>query len=326
MISQAPAAGKKSIEVTIRLKRGRLVHGRVLDHNGKPVKGAAVFACGPIRINLYGGTAINHFGANNKNTKPVYTDEDGRFELPAGEATSLAVSYKYLDVWTMPLPKKGEVIFKLPAPAKIKIFYDIPGGNDKEEIFYQLLTHLNPPFPGVESTRNIPIKNGESLTLPAMAPGKYQICRHKTLQLSNIGIGEMLNREFFELKPGETKEIHFVRKSGATLLGKITWPYKTKLSGIIVSVVSEKRIKDPFDNHEYQTVYASCKATAEGKFKTERIPPGRYLLRAEAYVPLTDQQRFSTGFVNPVYRSEKIIEIPETGEVVIPDLKVLPTF
>ncbi len=44
VLSEAPPAGKDRIETVIRLKKGRIVRGRVLDHLGKPVKDASVFA------------------------------------------------------------------------------------------------------------------------------------------------------------------------------------------------------------------------------------------------------------------------------------------
>ena len=41
VLSEAPPAGKDRIETVIRLKKGRTVRGRVLDHLGKPVKDAS---------------------------------------------------------------------------------------------------------------------------------------------------------------------------------------------------------------------------------------------------------------------------------------------
>ena len=47
VLSEAPPAGKARIETVIRLKKGRTVRGRVVDHLGKPVKDASVFAVRP---------------------------------------------------------------------------------------------------------------------------------------------------------------------------------------------------------------------------------------------------------------------------------------
>ena len=55
----AEAPEKERIEKVIRLKRGRVVRGRVLDHLGKPVKGASVFAARPHGMTLAGGQVVN---------------------------------------------------------------------------------------------------------------------------------------------------------------------------------------------------------------------------------------------------------------------------
>ena len=52
VIASAPPDDKDEIEVVIRLKRGPKVRGVVLDHAGKPLKDAAVYAIGPTGVNL----------------------------------------------------------------------------------------------------------------------------------------------------------------------------------------------------------------------------------------------------------------------------------
>ena len=65
VISTAPPADKSEIVVTIRLKRGRAVQGEVIDHAGKPVKAASVFAIGPTGLNLAAGKAWSSWGEPN---------------------------------------------------------------------------------------------------------------------------------------------------------------------------------------------------------------------------------------------------------------------
>ncbi|MBC7853184.1 MAG: hypothetical protein IAF94_07090, partial [Pirellulaceae bacterium] len=55
VVTKSPPKDKDEIEVVIRMKRGRLVRGKVLDHKAEPVKGMAVFAVGPTGVNLAGG-------------------------------------------------------------------------------------------------------------------------------------------------------------------------------------------------------------------------------------------------------------------------------
>lgn len=312
-----PAADQESIVVTICLKRRRLVSGRVLDHAGKGVNGAAVFAIGTRFLNIHSGKAWRLRGVDAA-AKSVQTDEDGFFELHAGEAKNVAVSHPGLEVWATPLPKEGGLVIRLPAPARIEISYNIQGGSAKGEIFYQMLSHKTPGWALLESTRTVSIKNGGGLVLPAMTPGKYQIGRRKTNRVGQLGVGAILDREFLELKPGETKTIRFVRESGARLRGKITWPEGTKLAGIIVSVRSEDKKKDPFNGFESYTIYSSRTIAENGTFHTERISPGRYRLLAEAYAPL--RIRANTGRTVPAYRVETTVDVPRSCEVVVPDL------
>ncbi len=321
VLTKAPLPGQDVIELVIRLKRGKLVKGRVLDHEGEPVQGAAVFAIGPTGLNLAGGKAWDSEDENRR-AKPVYTDEAGRFELHAGDATRLAVSCTTLDAWPLKIPKDGDAIVRLPAPATFRIQYNIEGADAEAVIGYQLLNHVMPGFKGLESMHSHAIKNGGQLDLTAMTPCKYQIWRQQRHRIGEFGTGAMLDRQFFEIRPGETKTIRFVREKGSPLRGKVTGPEGTKLSGVVVSINSLDRWKDPFDGHQWDTTFASTKAATDGSFTTERIAPGRYLLTAEGYVPLTPQQRYSTGLITPTYTAQMTIDVPESGEVTVPDLKL----
>jgi hypothetical protein len=320
VITAVPPADKDEIVVTSRLKRGRLVRGVVLDHAGKPVKGAAVFAIGPTGVNLFAGQAWSTWGEKDNEAKPVVTDNAGRFELPAGEAKVVAVSHASFDAWPAAIPAEGEVKVVLPQPARVDLELNIDGADKESKVFYQLLTHLMPEFSGLQSTREHTVINGGKLSLAALPPGKYQICRQVMNRLGEFSTGAMLDREFFEVKAGETKSIRWVRDKGARLRGKITWPAGTVLSGIVVSARGEKSEKSPFDDHDWQTTYASQTAAADGTYLTERIAPGSYLLVAEAFTPLTPEQRVSTGIVGPAFRAEMKLEVPAEGEFAVPDL------
>ena len=172
VIASAPPDDKDEIEVVIRLKRGPKVRGVVLDHAGKPVKDAAVFAIGPTGVNLAGGQA-----AATTRPRPVRTDADGRFELPTGEAKSLAVSHADFDAWPAAIPAEGEMTIRLPEPARVDIELAIDGADKESVIFYQLLTEGRPEFAGVRLERDVKIANPGKLSLAALPPGRYQLCR-----------------------------------------------------------------------------------------------------------------------------------------------------
>jgi hypothetical protein len=269
-------------------------------------------------VNLAGGQA------RDDEAQGARTDADGRFEVFAGEAKSLAVSHANFDAWPAAIPAEGEVTIRLPEPARVDIELAIDGADKESVIFYQLLTQGRPEFAGVRLERDVKVANPGKLSLAAMPPGRYQLCRTVRNDLGEIGIGAMLEREFFELRAGETKAISFVRAKGVRVRGRATWPADTKLMGIVISVRSEKAEKSPFDEHEWTTAYASRTAAADGTFLTERIAPGRYLLVAEAYTPLTPEQRFRSGLIPPSHRAQVTIDVPADGELRVDDLALKP--
>jgi hypothetical protein len=95
----------------------------------------------------------------------------------------------------------------------------------------------------------LPLKNGESLSLDSLPPGNYQICREVTNRMPEIGVGAMLDRQFIELKAGETKKIRFVREKGARLRGNVALPEGVKLQGVVVAVKAMAAEKD-LEGHE----------------------------------------------------------------------------
>jgi hypothetical protein len=319
VITSAPPADRDEMEVVIRLKRGPKVRGVVLDHTGKPLKDAAVFALGPTGANLAAGQSAD------SQSEPVRTDREGRFELPIGEAKSLAVSHAAFDAWPAAIPASGDVTIRLPMPAKVEVELAIDGADKESVIFLQLLTEGRKEFAGLRLEREVKISNPGKLTLPALPPGRYQLCRMVMNHLGEIGFGGMLDRQFFEIKAGESKSIDYVREKGARVHGKVTWSADTKLMGVVVSVRNEKAEKSPFDEHEWTTTYASQTADASGNFLTERIAPGKYVLVAEGYTPLTPEQRFRTGFIGPSHRAQITIEVPAEGELTVPELALKPS-
>jgi beta-lactamase regulating signal transducer with metallopeptidase domain len=320
ILDKAPPAGADKLDVTLRLKRGRTVRGKVLDHRGEPVTGAAVFAVGPTSLNLAGGKVWNHLGDENTAAQPAKTNDAGEFEVAAGGAERIAVTSATLSVWPAKIPEEGDLTIRLPEPARVDVELDIDGALGESKIFYQFLTHYDKEFANLQSTRELTLKNPGKLELAGLTPGRYQICRQVMNHLGEIGTGAMLDREFFEIAAGETKTIRFVREKGARMKGRVTWPEGVTLMGTVVSVRSKEPGKSPFDNHDWPTTYSSQVALGDGSFITERIPPGKQLIIAEAYVPLTPEQKFRTGVIGPRYRAEIEVDVPESGELTVPNL------
>ena len=135
VVTSAPPAGKVEVDVTIRLKRGPVVRGVVIDEAGNPVKKASVFAIGPTGLNLAGGHAISTNGGNDVEVQPVRTDDLGRFEISVGEAKSLGVSHTTIDAWPAAIPASGDLTIRLPKSAQVEMELAIDGAGKESTIF-----------------------------------------------------------------------------------------------------------------------------------------------------------------------------------------------
>ncbi|MFO0868908.1 MAG: M56 family metallopeptidase [Pirellulales bacterium] len=324
VLTQAPPAGKKVVEVVLRLQRGRLVRGSVFDAQGQPVPRATVWALGPTGLNLAGGQAWTTWGEVDRVPQAVLTDAAGKFELPSGDADRLAVSCSLIDAWPAAIAQEGETVVRLPEAARVEVEYDIEGGDPKSTFFLQLLGHLDPQFVRLNCTQVRPLPLGGKLTLAALPPGKYQFCRQLMLRVGELGFGAMLEREFVELKPGQTHTIRYVRPRGARVAGRVVAPAGVVLSGTLVSIESEKEEPDMFAGQNWTMKYASLTAGEDGHFLSERIAPGTYVLSASGYVPLTPEQRVRSGIIQPKYKAQTMIRVPESGQITVPDVTLEP--
>ncbi len=352
--SEAPPAGKEKIEKVIRLKKGRTVRGRVLDHVGKAVKDASVFAVRSTGMTLAGGLAVNSFdGEPDRTVRGAKTDSEGRFELavsvaagphrPAGDAPEsatrtpgLAFSSPALDAWPVPLPEgNAEAVIRLPSPTRVEIRYDIKGSDEETSVFVQSVMHDVDAWKGFEIIRHIPIGNQARVEITSLPPGRYQFARSRMLRHGNIGQGYFLDRQFVEVVSDKTTLISFVRPTGARLAGSVEWDEATKLTGIILSVRKAASPQDPPSERLFPHLFdarllrvASNNGSREkpelvgnrGLFLTERIPPGTYEVHAEGYAPLTPEQEHRSGIVAPTLTAQSTVTVPVSG--LVPSLKL----
>lgn len=261
VLSKAPPAGKDRIETVIRLKKGRTVRGRVLDHLDKPVPGASVFAIRSLNLTLASGKAVHAFdGEEDKTVRSAKTDAQGRFEISVGDAPTpnraadkqgaedkpapkaggtpgLVVSSPALDAWPAPLPEgDAEATIRLPPPTRVEIQYDIEGGEDEASVFLQSLMHEVDAWKGFEIVRYLPIKNQGRIELTSLPPGRYQFARSRMLRHGNIGQGHFLDRQTVEVPGDKPVAVSFSRATGARLKGAVEWDEGTKLTGVIITV------------------------------------------------------------------------------------------
>jgi hypothetical protein len=349
VVGEAPPTGKDRIETVIRLKKGRTVRGRVLDHLGKPVKDASVFAVRPSGMTLAGGRAVNSFdGEPDPTVRGAKTDSEGRFELAvnvaagpkrpasAGATPGLAISSPALDAWPVPLPEgEAEVVIRLPFPTRVEVGYDIEGSDEEASVFLQLLMYDVDAWKGFEVRRELPIRNRGRIELTSLPPGRYQFARIRSIPRGNVIEQRFLDRQYVEVVSKKTTSVSFARPAGSRLTGSVEWDAGTKLTGVVLSVRKVAAPGDPASERDFPYLFDSRLlrvssndgsrgkpeiAGNRGLFLTERIPPGNVQVYAEGYAPLTPELERRMGMVGPKLTAEATITVPESG--VVPSLKL----
>jgi len=317
ILAMKPPKGKESIEVTLRLTRGRVIRGTVLDHEGKPLAGAGVFRIGPTGLRLKAGNALKSYGDGeiDDSANPAITDAKGRFELRAGGVDRIAVSDVTLDAWPFAIPEDPDekIVIRLPEAATMTIEFDIDGAVEEDEIFFQTLRFREELWRGLEVTAQQPIKNGGTITMKGLVPGPYQFARNKSIRLGGMGIGAFIGRTFVDLRPGESQTLKFVRPKGARLVGEVDLPDGVKLYGTLIKVKSAKKMIDPTDGKERDVEVAGVALKEDGTYETERIAPGKYIVTAEAYAEPDEKDRFRSGRMGPNFTAQAEIDVPAGG-------------
>lgn len=318
-----PKPGQTKIEgVVVRMKRGREISGRVLDHSGKPVKGASLFLVGSRPVDITGGKAMANGAYGRREDKSVVrysTDADGRFTLTGvGEdAKSIAVCCPEVDLWIVPVPPADQIPngleIRLPEPGKLIVHYDISGEPDVAELFLQLHTWGIEGWTGVDNRRYPSVKQHGDLVLDNMTPGLYEVVR-----LSN---GAFLDRRQVTIQSGKTVTTDFIRKSGAPVTGRIVGldredVQKAKPTSISIMVHKPGDEKNPiapkFDEVGIAPFDKNGKPS-DGSFKTGLIPPGDYRVSVNVFIELTPKQRRRTGLIPPGFVGEALVTVPEQG-------------
>jgi len=323
ILMELPKEGEARITgLVVRLKRGRQVSGHVLDHAGKPVKDAGVYVVLPSTGNITGGKAWDHDGAEDKKAGRIATDADGAFTVTGiGEdAQRIAISCAAVDLFVVAVPKGDAAVdnleVRLPQPGKLVVHYDIAGAPDKAGLFIQYHTWDMPGWSGISNNRHDAIQQHVETVLDNLPPGDYTIDRVKSLGLKHNDEA-WLDRCTVKVEAGKATVLDFVRPKGAPITGQVVGldqgeVAKAKPTRVDVRVVAPEGGR--WDSPRFDSIgMEPGDKPMDGKFTTERIPPGRYKVRAEVYVPETAEQRRSTGIVPPAFEGEALVTVPEEG-------------
>ena len=314
VLTEAPPAGVKTLDIVVEMTRGRKVEGRVLDADGKPVAGAAVFLVGKRPTNITGGKAVLSFtGDEDKAVTRATTAKDGTFSLTGSgdDVERVAVSTPRIDLWVVPAPDdvKAKVEVRLPKPAKLAIRYDIPGAAADGEFFLQMTTYEMPGWSGVNSEVTHKVANGKPLTLANLPPGTYWITRTKRTKVGNREYSAMLDRQKITLKPSGESETLFVRQTGAAVTGKVEGIDPQTIDGVLLRVHPAKVA----DDDRFPPAFDQTGVGPDGAFATDRLAPGDYTIMVSAYAKQNLNGPLFTGIERPALTGTAKITVPNEG-------------
>ena len=327
ILTELPKAGATKVAgLVIRMKPGRQVSGHVFDYTGKPVPDAGVYVVGNPSINLTGGKAMELAGGFVEDRRPIRaaTNADGAFTvtgLGGDDDQRIAITSTALDLWVVSVPKEDAAIanldIRLPQPGKLVVHYDIAGAPDAARLLLQLHTWEMPGWSGVTDERCDPIRQRVEFVLDNLPPGDYTIDRCKNHGLKNKWDEVLLDRRTVKIESGKTVVTDFVRPAGAPITGQVVGLDQGEVAAAkpvrvyvrVVPLREERRSDRIFDS----VAMEPDDDPMDGRFVTERIPPGQYKVRAEVFIPETPQQQCSTGIVPPAFTGEAPVIVPEQG-------------
>jgi hypothetical protein len=280
----------KPIEVTVRLRRGRSIVGRVVDHAGRPAAGARLFLVRPSGGRVTVSDDVIGRGSDVGLVDPSVTravaDEQGRFLLTGvGDAEVIGVSAPNVHLWTTPVAEPGEEpTFRLPEPATIRLPYTIDGDEPRAEFSLQYHVRLD-PVNRLTVWRNIQVDNGGETILHDASPGAYGLWRLKSQTIGDYHRRDHVEYRAFSVEPGGAATVDFVRESGGRIEGKVSGPDGEQARMIFVGIEPRDAIAargwPPRSPRSLMDIVA---CDADGRFQTARIPPGEYVARAVGYL------------------------------------------
>ncbi|GMU20052.1 MAG: hypothetical protein AMXMBFR13_01530 [Phycisphaerae bacterium] len=270
------------------------VHGRVVDHTGKPVEGVRVYLIDPRVMD----------GANSQapaiNSSETRSDTEGRFTLKGAGPQTTGVGLIAPDYATvMPLPRHGDPLdVRLPGPATLTIHFDIPGAEPEArfELWNASGIRRQPADSSTggrlaydHGSLTVKVPNGGHTTIADLAPGTYSLTRMKTfLRGGDGGVG--LSCEQWRLAIGfdQALSVEAVRQEGQYLKGELQG---VPMDSMALAYVMVRPARAENDRIPELFTLEAVAADAEGQWKTPLIPPGEYVLTARAYRPLDMDQR-----------------------------------
>ncbi|HEY2147042.1 MAG TPA: carboxypeptidase-like regulatory domain-containing protein, partial [Pirellulales bacterium] len=281
----------------VRMQRGKTLAGRVVDAEGKPVAAAGVYLLrNQGRRQVVRDPAVT---APNQQFEMLAithatTDADGRFKMSGwdSESARVAVLSGEMNLWVTSIPDDpSDWSIHLPHPATINCLVDDdPGERDS---LYDL-DFMNTGRKGWELLRayqfNLRSKDGR-LIAANHTPGQYELTRRRRVAVGDYEGEFRLADVKLQVDPTATFTIDLRHPVGWPIAGKVVGLKELSLSGAVISVEPPGEVK------RGAMTFDAVTCGEDGRFETGRIPPGKYRVHVDTYLPKkpADPHVFSGG-------------------------------
>ena len=297
--------------LVVRLKHGLTLHGKVVDHDGKPVDQAKVFLAGAQPLSIENDEAQNFKGTI------ATTDVSGEFDLagfdPNGDQRVVVVVAGISEIASPGADQASgkPLVVQLPEPAHLRVRYAIANDSDQATVRVELKTWEMPEWSHTTVVQTVKIAQKEEAAID-LAPGVYDFARTKDVRLGDVGHGVFLDRRHVTLKAGETQTIELVRPHGRSLSGEVIGMADAGVTHAMITIRDAKASGEFMARDEWKLPQFDALAVPQENphFQTAALEPGTYTLIVEAWRPEPRTGTFTTGIRLPAFNAIRKITIP----------------
>ena len=312
---------------------GTTVEGRVLDHLGAPVVYAEVLLLGKERIVVEADrrdSRRNWFSIEKQQEEPpsTRTGKNGEFTITRkmGDADRLAVIAEDPLFWVVSrssLKQDSSIDIKLPESGTLAVHCDLPGKSPKQPVMIELRSFdgivWNTDFLRFHSSTFL-LDNPGDTVFKHLPPGHYSVQRDQvTKTAANSIVDTPADRRLFEIESAKQAFAEFERKIGKPLSGQVRGLENTELrhARLTISHLGPEEVlgKDRKRNRMY-VAFDVIPIAADGRFTTDPIPPGKYIVELFAVRASTPQ--LSSQYSD--FSGKSSFTVPEEGEMPVVEI------
>ncbi len=289
-VRDRPPAAKPAAEpikpVASTWPEGAIVTGRIVDHRGAAVANAEVLLLGAERIQVAADRTWFVSRRGKEQPPSVRTDARGEFSVARkkGPADRIVVIAPALLFWSVPrksLAAEGPVEVKLPPPGRIAIRCTLPGKAAKQPVSIELQGaeresdsfFFHPEFHSVANPGETAFKH--------LPPGQYLVQRVLNIQTGKSTVLMVdADRQQVKVEAGKQTTVRFERKTGRPLSGRVRGLEKVKLryGHVEITYFGPPERLPGGNSRRIVTMFDVLPIQSDGRFTTNPIPPGMYVL------------------------------------------------